>query len=74
MKLHLGALNEKPTYPVWRSLANATLARILCFNKRRASEPAKMVITKFLERPSWESASGELVESLGLLEKQLMRK
>lgn len=73
MMKHTDDLKRKPTYDTWRKLANATLARMICFNKRRADEPSKILIEKFKNRTSWQDANAELVGSLPALEKELMQ-
>jgi hypothetical protein len=45
----------------WNALAEVTVARIILFNKRRASEGAKMLVSQFVSRPSWGRENQELV-------------
>ena len=67
------ALQENVTSVNWRGLADVVLARVICFNKRRANEPAQMLVKNLLARPNWQSANSELVNSLQAIEQQLMK-
>lgn len=67
------SLKQKPTYDTWKKLANATLARLICFNKRRANEPSKILVEKYRTLTSWQNANAELVGRLSALEKELMQ-
>jgi len=50
------------------------LARLVVFNKRTASEPAKLLLSQFINRPNWKEASNkELVDNLHPIEKVLMQ-
>ena len=56
----------------WRKLAEATVTRLIIFNKRRANEVAKLAIAQYLERPLWnENGIEEVQNSLQPLEKEL---
>ena len=63
-----------PKKESWKELASATLARILCFNKRRASEPARMLVTAFDNRTVWEKGNTDIEKSLKPIERELMKK
>ena len=68
-------LKSEATYKVWRSLAETVLARLVVFNKRRASEPAKMLLSHYVERPDWNNRSNsELLNNLKPMEKVLMKR
>jgi len=41
----------EPSYAAWRALAEIVLARLVVFNKRRGGEPAKMILSQFVNRP-----------------------
>ena len=74
MTEEMKSARQSPSYSTWRMLASATLARILLFNKRRAEEAARLLVSKFNARPNWETANSELIRSLPALEKELMQK
>ncbi|XP_060574196.1 uncharacterized protein LOC132731915 [Ruditapes philippinarum] len=57
----------------WNTLAEVTIARIILFNKRRASEGAKMLVSQFVGRPAYGKENEELVSTLQPIEKQLMK-
>jgi hypothetical protein len=42
LKQYTAKLKEQPQYKYWRSLAEVVLTRLAVFNKRRATEPAKL--------------------------------
>ena len=65
---------KDPEVKSWNSLATCTLARILCFNKRRAVEPARMTVSQFNNRPAWGKENQELVATLKPIESNLMQK
>lgn len=67
------ALQAKASIVNWRGLAQVLLARVITFNKRRANEPAQMLVKNFLGRPNWQNANSELVNSLQAIEQQLMK-
>lgn len=68
-------LKINPTYELWRSLSEVVLTRLLVFNKRRASEPAKLELLQFKNRPNWRNTSSkELIDNLQPLEKMLMKR
>ncbi|KAJ3650275.1 hypothetical protein Zmor_021973 [Zophobas morio] len=56
----------------WQRLAQATLCRIILFNKRRSGEAARMTLHQYAIRPNWkEQCTSELKESLTPLENSL---
>ena len=58
----------------WRKLAEATVTRLILFNKRRANEVAKLAIAQYLERPLWnENGSEEVQNSLQPLEREVCK-
>ena len=66
---------KDPEVKSWNSLATCTLARILCFNKRRAVERARMTVSQFNNlRPAWGKGNQELVATLKPIERNLMKK
>ena len=68
-------LNVEPHYAEWRELSELVLARLIVFNKRRASEPAKMLVSQFVNRPKWcETSNKELLNSLKPIERILMKR
>jgi len=59
----------------WRMLCEATVARIIIFNKRRANESRKLIIKDFTNQPKWEDTRIEEVkESLQPLEQELCKR
>ena len=67
-------LSNSPNKQTWKELATVTLARLLCFNKRRANEAASMSVEKFTNRADWKKGNKELMKSLKPLERQLMKR
>lgn len=57
----------------WKELAEATLAWLLLFNKRRGNEVAMMLVSSYKERPKWkESANQEIMSTFSDLEKHMV--
>ena len=68
-------LREAPTLQVWKQLAEATLTRLIIFNKRRGGEASKLLISSFKSRPNWKKAAPQLIEdSLQPIEKELCKR
>jgi len=68
-------LKNEATYKVWLSLAETVLTRLVVFNKRRANEPAKMLLSHYVDRPDWKNRSNsELLNNLKPMEKLLMQR
>jgi len=68
-------LKAEPEYSTWRSLSEIVLTKLLVFNKRRASEPVKLELSQYLNRPKWQNASNrEIVSNLNAVEKKLMQR
>ena len=62
-------------YSTWRLLAEMTLARLTQFNCRRVSEPAKLLLSTYLEKPNWsKDCNAEMLKSLSDLERKLMER
>ena len=62
-------------YEIWRELAEVVMARLVAFNKRRGSEPAKLLLADVVNRPSWiTGANQEVYNTLQPLEKKLMQR
>lgn len=56
----------------WTRLATLCLARIILFNKRRSGEAAKMKLSDYISRPTWEEQNTkEIRNSLTPIEKKL---
>ena len=75
----LNELTEKlqleQTYPTWRELSETVQARLVVFNKRRGSEPAKLLLSQFVSRPDWHKTTNkELLNNLQPVERQLMKR
>ena len=62
-----------PSISNWQDLAEVTLARVLCFNKRRSNEAARVLVDQYQTRPRWIDENSELVQSLQPIEKNLMK-
>jgi hypothetical protein len=68
-------LEAEPFYKYWRALSEIVLTRLLVFNKRMASEPAKLLLSQYVNRPDWnQAANQELIDNLQPLEKVLMKR
>jgi len=68
-------LRAEPSYAAWRALAEIVLARLVVFNKRRGGEPAKMILSQFVNRPDWRRTSNkELLNNLRPVERTLMKR
>jgi len=75
MNLLTEKLKEEPQYQHWRKLSEVVLTRLLVFNKRRASEPAKLELSEYVNRPQWKKHSNrELIDNLQPLEHKLMER
>lgn len=66
-------LSEDPSKSNWTTLAVITLARVLCFNKRRATEGAKILVDQFENRPASGNQNRELVQTLQPIERNLLK-
>ena len=67
-------LQMEPSYPVWRALSETVLTRLF-FNKCRGSEPAKLLLSEYINRPDWHQTSNrELLENLRPIEKILAKR
>ena len=74
MSSNMERLEQEPQLEVWGDLAQATLARLVIFNKRRGGEASKLLIESFLERPDWSQVnSTEVLSSLNGFEKELSK-
>ena len=69
-------LREVPTLQVWKQLAEATLTRLIIFNKRSvAGEVSKLLISSLKSRPNWKEAAPQLIkDSLQPIEKELCKR
>lgn len=68
-------LAEQPQLEAWSHLAQATLARLVIFNKRRGGEASKMLSESYLHRPDWKQVNNpEIVASLSGFERELSRR
>jgi len=68
-------LKTEQDYSSWRQLAEIVLTRLVVFNKRRASEPARLELSQYLNRPDWHRTSNqEVLGNLKPLEKKLMER
>lgn len=68
-------LAEQPQVEAWSHLAQATLARLVIFNKRRGGEASKMLTESYLHRPDWKQVNNsEIMASLSGFERELSRR
>jgi hypothetical protein len=75
LKKYTLKLKLEPEYKYWRSLAEVVLTRLVVFNKRRASEPAKLEFAQYLSRPNWiRESNKELISNLQPVEKKLIER
>jgi hypothetical protein len=60
---------------VWEKLAEATLCRIVIFNKLRGGEASKLLVKNYQERPNWnELNQQDILSSLKPIEKELSKR
>lgn len=65
-------LNNPNEATAWNRLAEATLARMILFNKRRGGEMSRMTLTQYSMNPNWEKESTEeMLRSLTPTERNL---
>ena len=68
-------LEQQPQLEVWSDLAQATLARLVMFNKRRGGEASKMLVESYLNRPDWKQVNNpEIMSSLSDFERELSKR
>lgn len=68
-------LAEQPQLEAWSQLAQATLARLVMFNKRRGGEASKMLLESYHQRPDWKQVNNpEIMASLSGFERELSRR
>ena len=68
-------LTEQPQLEAWSQLAQATLARLVIFNKRRGGEASKMLSESYHHRPDWKQVNNpEIMASLSDFEKELSKR
>ena len=66
-------ITEDPSYASWRALAEATLSRIILFNRRRGSEASNLLLQTYATRPNWvASVNKEILDSLQTMERKLL--
>lgn len=67
-------LEDNPSPSVWLELSEHVLARLTIFNKRRGGEASKILVTDFVNRPSWhDGCVQEFQSTLSELEKHLCK-
>ena len=75
MTFNAEALEKQPRLEVWSDLAQATLARLVMFNKRRGGEASKVLVESYLKRPDWSQVNNpEIMSSLSGFERELSKK
>ncbi|KAL3875691.1 hypothetical protein ACJMK2_033619, partial [Sinanodonta woodiana] len=57
-------------YPVWRQLAETTLANVVIFNKRRGGEAVQLLIETYAKRGFWKDQANEIQANLSNVEKK----
>jgi hypothetical protein len=63
------SLAETPEYTTWQQLLEIVYSRVVIFNKRRCGETAKLLLSAFENRPSWQqSANNQIVGTLKSLD------
>ena len=68
-------LEEQPQLQAWSDLAQATLARLVIFNKRRGGEASKTLLNSYLSRPDWTKVNNpEVMSALSSFERELSRR
>ena len=68
-------LEEQPQLQAWSDLAQATLARLVMFNKRRGGEASKMLLDSYQNRPDWTKVNNpEMMSALSSFERELSRR
>lgn len=68
-------LSEQPQLGAWSQLAQATLARLVIFNKRRGGEASKMLSESYRHRPDWKQVNNpEIMASLSEFERELAKR
>ena len=68
-------LREAPIPHVWKQFAEATLMRLIIFNKCRGGEASKLLISSFTSRPNWKEAAPQPIkDSLQPIEKELCKR
>ncbi|KAL3870844.1 hypothetical protein ACJMK2_038881 [Sinanodonta woodiana] len=50
MEYLIKTMKTNVVYPVWRQLAESTLAKVVIFNKRRGGEAAQLLIETYAKR------------------------
>ncbi|XP_068690650.1 uncharacterized protein [Montipora foliosa] len=74
-KFNKQILEEQHQLEAWSHLAQATLARLVIFNKRRGGEASKMLSESYLHRPVWKQVNNpEIMASLSGFERELSRR
>ena len=69
------SLKKHPNLEDWSLLAQATLSRLVMFNKRRGGEASKLLVDAYQSRPDWGLAnSSEIMKSLNKFERELSKR
>lgn len=65
----------RPQLEVWNQLAQATLARLVMFNKRRGGEASRMLVESYVNRPDWSLINNpEIMSTPSDFERQLSKR
>ena len=75
VSLYTKSLEHQPSLEAWGQLAQATLTRLVMFNKRRGGEASKILLESYTGRPDWTTVnSQEIMSSLDAFERELSKK
>ena len=65
----------QPLLEVWNQLAQATLARLVMFKKRKGGEASRMLVESYVNRPHWSQVTNpEIMSTLSDFERQLSKR
>ena len=73
--MSMASLRKQPNIEDWSLLAQATLTRLVMFNKRRGGEASKLPLEAYENRPDWGLVnSSEIMKSLNKFERELSKR
>lgn len=71
----INQLRSQYSYTSYRNLLEYTMASIILFNKRRGGETSKLLVQSYVDRANWKlNSNKEIIDSLTLVEKQLVKR
>ncbi len=75
INMSMASLRKQPNIEDWSLLAQATLTRLVMFNKRRGGEASKLPLEAYENRPDWGLVnSSEIMKSLNKFERELSKR